>query len=301
MILSILLAMITTLQNNLLRVRISSQGAELQEITNLITGQEYLYDGSTDFWKNRRSPVLFPIVGSVWEARYRMDGKEYSLGQHGFARDMEFTPIETGNSDEAWFALESNEESLALFPRSFRLEIGYGLQGERLTVMWRVLNTDTREMHFQIGAHPAFLYPDFNAQDPIHGYLLFDNDKIESDVLGTKGCITDKKITIPTDQEGLIPITATTFDIDTILVEHTTHRVSLLDKEKRPYVSVLYHAPAIGVWSPSPEAPFVCLEPWYGRCDRMDYEGEFKNRDFVNHLAPGDTFKAEYLIVFENL
>ena len=107
-----------TLRNGLLTVEIDSKGAELQSIKSNVTGHEYLWQGDSRFW-GRRSPVLFPIVGAVWQGRYRMDGCEYAMSQHGFARDMEFTPFEPADApeEEAWFALESSDETLRRYPR----------------------------------------------------------------------------------------------------------------------------------------------------------------------------------------
>lgn len=107
-----------TLKNDLLSVVISSHGAELQNITNIRTGQEYLWQGDAAFW-GRRSPVLFPIVGAVWNNEYRVDGRSYKLGQHGFARDCDFEVVEDVPESEAWFVLESSEATLEKFPFCF--------------------------------------------------------------------------------------------------------------------------------------------------------------------------------------
>ncbi|MCM1451005.1 MAG: aldose 1-epimerase family protein [Clostridium sp.] len=293
--------MMVTLKNNLLTVVISAHGAELQSIKNNVTGHEYLWQGDPRFW-GRRSPVLFPIVGSLWEKRYRMDGKEYTLGQHGFARDCEFSIMDDVPADEAWFALEWNDETLKLYPRKFRLEIGYRLVDERITVMWTVQNLDSRDMAFQIGAHPAFYYPDFSPSDPVHAYLLFDNSTIESQVLAEKGCVGDETKKVLLNHEGMLPVTSDTFTHDAlILADEQVHRVSMLDKAKSPYLSMIFRAPLVGLWSPKPDAPFMCIEPWYGRCDRRGYEGPFDQRDYVNLLSPRRSFNASYLIIIENL
>lgn len=81
------------LTNDVLAIVIDTHGAELQSIENIRTGRRYLWHGDKSFW-GRRSPILFPIVGSLWDGNFKMDGTEYALGQHGFARDMEFTLIE---------------------------------------------------------------------------------------------------------------------------------------------------------------------------------------------------------------
>lgn len=290
------------LKNDLLTVVIDNHGAELQSVKNNRTQQEYLWQGDKAFW-GRRSPVLFPIVGSVWDGKFRMDGVEYALGQHGFARDSNFEAIADSPEDEAWFALESNGLTMSLYPRRFRLEIGYRLDEARLTVMWRVKNLDEKPMSFQIGAHPAFNYPEFNPDDAVHGYFLFDTRKpLVSQLLKEKGCISGDTAVIELDEDGMLPLTGDTFSINTIMLQdRQVRRVSMLDKERRPYVSLLFNAPVVGMWSPSARAPFVCIEPWWGRCDRMNFDGEFSQRDYVNTLQPGETFEASYMVIFDNI
>lgn len=293
--------MTTTLKNNLLTVQISTHGAELQNIRNNLTGHEYLWQGDPRFW-GRRSPVLFPIVGSVWEGKYRMDGKEYAMGQHGFARDCEFRPVDGTADDEAWFALDWSDDTLKRYPRKFKLEIGYRLVDERITVMWRVSNCDDKEMAFQIGAHPAFMYPDFSPADAIHAYLLMDSGSLKSQVLKGKGCVGDGTIDVGLDSEGMLAVTSDTFTHDAlILADSQVHRVSMLDKNRAPYLSMLFSAPLVGLWSPKPDAPFVCIEPWYGRCDRYGFDGPFEKREHINLLSPGTQFSVSYLIIIENL
>lgn len=99
-------------------------------------------------------------------------------------------------------------------------------------------------------------------------------------------------------RDGLLPLNIHTFDIDTFILEDSQiKRVDLLDVEKRPYLSLTFTAPVVGLWSPpTRNAPFVCIEPWYGRCDRVDYTGEYKDRDWVWHLEPGELFDASYTI-----
>jgi len=290
-----------TLTNNLLAVKIDSHGAELQSIVNSKTGHEYLWQGDKAFW-GRRSPVLFPVVGAVWNGEYMMDGSRYAIGQHGFARDCEFEVMPGGSDNEAWFVLVASEDTLSAYPRRFRLEIGYALNGERLSVMWRVKNEDYKEMCFQIGAHPAFNYPEFDASDSVHGYFGFNNCGLRAQVIESKGCVGNREVALPLDGDGFLPVTADTFADDAlILAGNQVGRASLLDKNRRPYVTLLFQSPLVGLWSPSPLAPFVCIEPWWGRCDRVGFAGEFSTREYVNVLAPGQEFRASYLVLFDDL
>lgn len=291
-----------TLANDILSVAIDSHGAELRSIMNIRTRQEYLWQGDKQFW-GRRSPVLFPIVGAVWNGEYRMDGKVYNLPQHGFARDMEFSVVDDTPEGEAWFALESDDETFEKYPRAFRLEIGYRLTGERIDVMWRVVNTGDRRMDFQIGAHPAFNYPEFNASDAIHGFFSIDGpERLSAQIIEEKGCIGNETATIVRDECGLVAITADTFRRDAvILADNQAHRVSLLDKKRSPLLTLLFRAPLVGLWSPRPDAPFVCIEPWWGRADSVGFTGEFASRAYAFAMEPGATFEAGYTIIIDNI
>lgn len=291
-----------TLTNDVLAVVIDTHGAELQSIDNIRTGRHYLWHGDKAYW-GRRSPVLFPIVGSLWDGTFRMDGKEYGLGQHGFARDMEFAVMENVPENEAWFVLEANDETMMKYPRNFRLEIGYSLIGERVTVMWRVVNNDALRMSFQIGAHPAFNYPDFSSADPIHAYFTTDGGKIlYSQIIAEKGCIGDETMEVKADSDGLVPVTGATYSRGALIfADNQVHRVSMLSKDKRPYVTLMFSAPLVGLWSPSGDAPFMCIEPWWGRADKVGYEGEFSERQYVNQLEPGETFEASYMMIFDEV
>ena len=125
------------LSNSTLTISVAAHGAELQSIQK--EGKEYLWQGDARFW-GRRSPVLFPCVGRVWNNVYRHNGKTYEIGQHGFARDMDFERVHQ-TEDEITYRLESTDETLSKFPFPFELGISYQLKGNRVIVKWQVRNT----------------------------------------------------------------------------------------------------------------------------------------------------------------
>ena len=286
-----------TLKNDVLTVQVKEHGAELASIMKGST--EYLWQADPAFW-GRHSPVLFPIVGSVWEKRYRIDGVEYEMGQHGFARDMDFTLVD-GNETEVRYRLESSAETLAKYPYPFVLEIAYRLEGNKLDVIWDVYNPSEEDIFFQIGAHPAFYYPDYDPKAPERGFLSFDRTEgLECIRIKEKGCVdavTKYPLEIPA--EGKLPLTRETFDeIDTIVLEDSqVGHVTLHRNDGSPWLSLSFDAPVVGIWSPpTKNAPFICLEPWYGRCDRVGYEGDYRDKDWMNRLAPGERFSSVYTI-----
>ena len=286
-----------TLKNEILTVQVKEHGAELASIRK--GSVEYLWQADPMFW-GRHSPVLFPIVGSVWEKRYRVDGREFELGQHGFARDMDFTMVE-GSEDEVRYRLESTEDTLKKYPWPFVLEIAYRLHGNMIDVIWEVSNPGNEDMYFQIGAHPAFNYPDYDPQTMERGFLSFDrNEGLECIRIKEKGCV-DAETLYPLDvpADGLLPLTRETFDkIDTIMLQDgQIGSVALYRTDRTPWLKLSFEAPVVGIWSPpGKNAPFICLEPWYGRCDRAGYEGDYRDRDWVNLLAPGERFSSVYTI-----
>ncbi len=286
-----------TLQSGDLRVTISAEGAELIGIEDILTGRNYLWYGDSAYW-GRRSPVLFPIVGSLKNKEFKYNGKTYPMSQHGFARDMEFTMTEH-TEDAIWFALEANEETKKIYPFRFRLEIGYQLQGRELQVMWRVTNKDDKIMFFSIGGHPAFLCPIDGAGKQTDYYLLFDQtENLTYGKLSKNGLIESQGHILDT-KGGCMQISAHLFDEDALVIEGgQAHAVSLAGPDRKPYLTVRFEAPLFGLWSPAQKhAPFVCIEPWYGRCDKESFAGMLADREYGNELRPGKEFQADYTII----
>ena len=74
-------------------------------------------------------------------------------------------------------------------------------------------------------------------------------------------------------------------------------KVTLHRADGSPWLSLSFDAPVVGIWSPpTKNAPFICIEPWYGRCDRAGYEGDYREKDWINRLGAGETFRSVYTI-----
>ena len=398
-----------TLKNTALTLNISLHGAELTSIRDSF-GREFLWQADPAFWK-RHSPVLFPIVGSLWDKHFRVNGREYEMGQHGFARDMDFRLV-SEREDEMWFELKSSPETLAKYPYKFTLRIGYRLEANKIHVMWEVSGDDSQTMWFQIGAHPAFYLPRFvyggsaacasdssRHSDPESGApnlaassaassctsgsevlvlksssqgsgcVFSDGSASGSGAAGSgadsdsgfsvsgldagscdsgldsaigsasssgsgadsdfgrasRGCfrlygrgaegvvplesfryikVSEKQCTDISDVQelntpgGVMPLDDHTFDIGAYIIgDSQVCRVDLVSTTGLRCVSLEFDTPLVGLWAPSAkDVPFVCIEPWYGRCDRVGFTGEFSERDCVNSLSPGQVFRASYTI-----
>ena len=143
-----------TLSNSVLTVQIAEHGAELQSIKK--DGKEYLWQGDAKFW-GRRSPVLFPIVGRVWNNKYRHAGNTYEIGQHGFARDMNFK-LTYKEDKGAVYWLESTPDTLGKFP--FPSPIGgYLLEENKITVKMACRKSGSYGYVFPDRSTSSFLFP----------------------------------------------------------------------------------------------------------------------------------------------
>lgn len=298
------------LENEELIVEIDSHGAEIKSVRRRSDDREYMWNGDPKYW-GRTSPVLFPFVGAPRNKEYRHGGKTYAMGQHGFARDMEFSPLPVEHTpergtEEIWFALESSDETLEKYPFAFRLLIGYELSGNEVKVRWRVENPAETTMYFSIGAHPAFLCPIHGERDEAGepcklGYGLHFGGVRELHHHGN----TPEGMAVMEDQvlaltDGSVRFTPGFFDKCTYMVEgKQTGEVSLLDSQGNAYVTVQFDAPLFAIWSPEGKnAPFVCIEPWYGRCDTVDFDGTLAERDYEQVLPGKENFEASYVMRF---
>lgn len=282
-----------TLTNDILTIEVSPQGAEMQSLKR--DGKEYLWSGDAAYW-NRHAPILFPVVGKPYENTIRVDGKEYTMKQHGFARDSRFEAIDSNTLR----MLDADGHSN--YPYDFDLKVQYSLMGTAVEIVWTVVNLDTREMHFQIGAHPGFMLPDYDVADSIHGYVRYldGNGKQVSPII-TSALEDGNRVPIaaPISIPAEMPITADTFAHDALIFERgQVAEAVLCDKQGRAVLSVRCpQAEAFGIWAPYKEGcPFVCLEPWCGICDEKGFCGDIANRTYSHRLAPGENYRFTYTI-----
>jgi len=303
---------------------VSNHGAELQSIR--FEGREYLWQGDPAYW-GRRAPILFPIVGKVAGDLLRVDGQSYPMKQHGFARDADFVPIPEvvagpvpepveGPADDNRFVM-AGDGSRENYPFKYGLSVRYHVEGKRLYCAWAVENRDGRDLHFQIGAHPAFNLPDYDPSDPVHGYIechdadgrlvdpvlrhyLVDGLRVPFDepvrMLRQAQQPDDRSLT---PLSGRLALTNDTFAADAFLIEGSqVASATLIDKSGRPVLTVgCPQAQAFGLWAPSkPGCPFVCLEPWCGITDPAGFSGDISGRELIHRLAPGERYEFTYWI-----
>lgn len=283
------------LENERLLIEVAERGSELIRIFDKEKEKEVLWNADPAFWP-KHSPLLFPMIGASYGKKYRVNGKEYDMPNHGFAWTSEFTFVkEEGELSAVW---ESSEETKEKYPFDFRLTVGHKLCKNQIKVSWKVENTGAEEMLFSIGAHPAFLMPDGKKTSEM--YLKFPGKK-ELDyylINPSSGCAVKETVMKHVmDEDGCLAITEDFWNRDAYIFDHQElSTVTICHPDKTPYVSVHSEGfPYYGIWT-KPGAPFICLEPWQGRCDRHEYTGELKDKDGIHVLQAGASEEFCYII-----
>jgi len=283
----------TTIQNQILSFTVSAHGAELTSLRGIKDGHEYLWQADQKIWP-RSAPVLFPIVGKLVKNQYTVDGLHFSLTQHGFARDREFTKVEQTNSALV-YELRSDDESLKNYPFRFTLQVGYRLVENTLIESYSVFNNDSRSMFFSVGAHPGFRCNYSHQEGLENHYLEFDREEnaerhfLQDGVFsGARGLILNGRT---------LRLSSGLFDRDAVIFKKLNSKsVTLRAEGSTRSVRVDFEGfPYLGIWS-KPGAPFVCIEPWCGLADSKVSDGNLYAKEGIIELAAGAEFKREFKV-----
>ncbi len=285
------------LENEYLCVEISEEGAELTRIYDKQKRNDILWEGNPKYWK-RHSPVLFPNVGKTYHNTVRIQGIQYPTSQHGFARDNTFTCI-TSKKDTAQFLLLSNEETKEVYPFDFELYITYTLKGKTIDVQWKVRNPMDETIYFTIGGHPAFRFAEEEGKKANY-CLRFPEKECLSYILinPESGTGNVDEVFEMALEDGVYPLSEEMFKKDALIFDNgQIEEVWICTKDGKPYVGMRCEDfPNFGIWSVK-DAPFVCLEPWAGRCDNHGFEGEISEKPGINEVEGRGTFIKGYQII----
>jgi galactose mutarotase-like enzyme len=266
---------------------INPLGAELESFYK--DSINYIWTIDEQYW-NKTSPVLFPIVGRLKNDLYTLNGKEYSLPRHGFARNFEFNILEN-TSNSVLFSLKSNEETLEVYPFEFELQLEYSLNQNELKISYKVFNYSNQKMPFNIGAHPAFSIPsDFEEYSlQFNENELFKTHHLENELFNGKSTLVDSN-------NNIIKLKYSLFEKDALVFKNLqSNEVSILRNNKN-YIIVNFEGfHYLGIWT-KVNAPFLCIEPWMGHADYDNTNREILEKKSIQILNPESTFECNFNI-----
>lgn len=282
------------LKNDKLQVVVAEKGAELQSIVRTDLGQEYLWHAGPEWAK--KSPVLFPIVGTLKNNSYTYKGKNYTLGRHGFARDKVFTLTEQ-TDHQLRFTLSDTEDTLRVYPFHFTFHVVYTLLDTALKVTYVVENTGKDTMYFSVGAHPAFKVPLTEGTEYEDYYLAFNEEENDGVwPLSADGLIepTPEPFLVKTHK---LQLKHSLFYNDALVFKTLASNIIELKSDKSPRGLKLQYDgfPYMGIWA-AKDADFVCIEPWNGIADSVNASGELTGKEGIHILEKGKHFERSWTV-----
>jgi len=283
-----------TIANGYLSATVRSNGAELCSLQDA-TGQEMLWQAGPE-WP-RHAPVLFPIVGELRDQTLRVDGHDYRIGRHGFARDRGFAwGARTATSCR--LVLHDDPQTRAMFPFGFRLSLDYTLTDDALEVTYTIANTGAAVLPCSAGAHPAFRWPLADGADKSDHVLEFEVEEPEPIWrLDRNGLLLPNPAPTPVIGNRL-SLDPDLFDADAIVMQRPRSRSLRYAAPGAPTIEVSWEGfRDLGIWS-KPGADFLCIEPWYGTASPADFDGAFRDKPGLMLIPPGDRRVLIYRIRF---
>jgi len=249
-----------------------------------IKGQEVFYLDSERFTHPELSvrggnPILFPLCGNLPDNTYSVEGKTYTIKQHGFARELPWSVTEQSTEDGAslTLVLNSNEETKKVYPFDFQIVFTYKLKGNILEVQQEYKNLSATPMPFSSGFHPYFLCGDKNQLE-----VEIPSEEYQDNKTKEKHSFTGK-------------FDFTQEEIDFAFGSLKSDVASAIDNSRQLKVTVNYDnfTTWLVFWTVKGKE-FYCLEPWSAT------RNAFNTGDNLTVLQPGTSstatvkYKAEF-------
>lgn len=285
------------LSNQYLTVNLHPKGAEIISIVGNQDHINYMWKRDACQWANS-APILFPIVGAIKNDTCRIDGKEYHMTQHGFARHNEFE-IKNQSQTEVTFTLVSNDEIIKQYPFLFELNVTYKLVENTLTCFINVKNKDHQTIYFQVGGHPAFACPFMENESSNDYYVEF----FEYETRNQKVIDVAKRgmshVQLPFfDHEKRFFVRQQLFNNDAIVIkDFKSENISI--KSLNHQKSIVFHMQGfdhVGLWTAKHVGGLLAIEPWVGHADYVDFDGEFKEKESCVALDTDKEFNVQFAV-----
>ena len=241
-----------------------------------INGQEVFYLDTERFTHPDLSvrggnPILFPLCGNLPDNTYNVDGKDYQIKQHGFARELPWTATAQNNDGAASVTVElsSNAETKAVYPFDFHLAFTYSLQGNTLEIRQEYKNLSATPMPFSSGFHPYFLCGDKNQIEANIPSVSYQDNRTKENFA------FDGKFDFDQDE------------IDAVFGKLSDRSTSIIDNSRNLKIAIDYDDfyTYLVFWTVKGK-DFYCLEPWSATRNSLN------TKEYLTVLAPNASCTA---------
>jgi galactose mutarotase-like enzyme len=313
----------TTIENNLLKVSVLLAGGELCSIIHKSTKRECIWQADPKVWASH-APILFPSIGKLLDNSFRHQKKIYPHPKHGIVRESKMTLVEPSSTQNqnlcefiglsvttksitqpiapdptVWMKLISDPDTKKFYPFDFEFFVGYSLVNDCLHQHFVVKNTGAILMPFALGGHPGFTLP-ISENEPIEScYLEFEHQEtIDRHIISPDGFFTGRtELFLKNGRK--IRLNPSIFDDDALVFTNPkSNKITLRSDVSPHFVAFDYTGfPTLAIWA-KPNAPYVCLEPWFGHADVIDQPINFIDKPGIIKLDPGNSFTASFSMRF---
>lgn len=241
-----------------------------------VQGEEILYldaerFANPDLTVRGGIPILFPICGNLPDNTYTYKGQQYTLKQHGFARDLPWEVTDSVTQDLAslTLVLNSNDQTRAVYPFDFQLIFTYQLLGNSLEIRQRYINYSSESMPFSTGLHPYF--------------RSLDKTQLQFDIPATQFQDQRTKTTHPF--AGSFDLSQD--EIDAAFRQLRDRSASVSDSSRQLHLQLSWDEiySTVVFWTVKGK-DFYCLEPWSAPRNALN------TGEQLTHLAPGSSCEA---------
>ena len=219
----------------------------------LCNGREMLYLDQERFADPAKSirggiPVLFPICGNLPNDCLPLASGDFTLKQHGFARDLPWQIALLADQSGVMLTLTDSADTRKAYPFGFRLQMEIRPLSAALEITTTISNTSESEsepMPFSFGLHPYFHVSDLSCS-AVEG--LPDR------------CFNHLEMA---EAETAPQLSRLAQGVD--FLAQAIGPVTLVDEQAGTRLQLQHHEPMdlTVVWTDPPRA-MVCLEPWTG-------------------------------------
>ena len=279
-----------TIANDHLTAQINPLGAELTSLKDA-EGRELMTNADPAYWTGH-APILFPVVGRPYRDTIRVDGTQYPMKQHGFARRQGFDVVDR-HANRVAFVLDDNDDTRAHYPFAFSLTLVFGIIDSSLLVGVEIANTGDVPLPASFGFHPAFAWPLPYGQDRADHRIVFAADEPDTlRMIADDGTIAEGERPSPLEGRTL-HLRDDLFAKDALVWDSVRSQSVTYGAEHGPQLRIDFpDTPKLGLWT-KPGAAYVCVEPWHGIADPEGYTGDYRDKPGVFVIPAGGTKRIE--------
>jgi galactose mutarotase-like enzyme len=230
-----------------------------------------------------------------------LDGKEYEMDKHGFAKTCDFDIAEKSESSII-YEITDNEETLVQYPYKFRFRVIYSVENTTLKTEYRVKNHDKKDMYFSVGGHPRFACPIGGDEADVHFgdyYAEFEKPESIKNIVKSYGPVSVIEKFLSKDGKR-IHFDYSMFTEGCFCFHPVKSNFLMLksDKNPRSLTVRMDTATHLQFWTVV-GGMFMAVEPWYGSITSIppkSIESNWKERPGTLCIAPDEEFSCAYYV-----